>query len=114
MPDRLQDYFRQVGEQIRWKRAWPRLLSELETHLMDQRDDCLSQGMTEEEAQQEAVRQMGDPVLIGQSLDAVHRPKPQWGLLAAALVLAGIGAALRLWLTNGWAEGVTVDHALSG
>lgn len=105
MPDRLQDYLRQVGEQIRWKRARPRLLSELETHLLDQRDDCLSQGMTEEEAQQEAVRQMGDPVLIGQSLDAVHRPKPQWGLLAAALVLAGIGAALRLWLTNGWAEG---------
>lgn len=104
MPDRLQDYLRQVGEQIRWKRARPRLLSELETHLLDQRDDCLSQGMTEEEAQQEAVRQMGDPVLIGQSLDAVHRPKPQWGLLAAALVLAGIGAALRLWLTNGWAE----------
>ena len=64
MPDRLQDYLRQVGEQIRWKRARPRLLSELETHLLDQRDDCLSQGMTEEEAQQEAVRQMGDPVLI--------------------------------------------------
>lgn len=105
MPDRLQDYLRQVGEQIRWKRARPQLLSELETHLLDQRDDCLSQGMTEEEAQQEAVRQMGDPVLIGQSLDAVHRPKPQWGLLVLALVLAGVGAALRLWLTAGWSQG---------
>lgn len=105
MPDRLQDYLRQVGEQIRWKRARPQLLSELETHLLDQRDDCLSQGMTEEEAQQEAVRQMGDPVDVGQALDAVHRPKPQWGLLAAALVLAGVGSALRLWLTAGWTQG---------
>lgn len=105
MPDRLQDYLRQVGEQIRWKRARPQLLAELETHLLDQRDDCLSQGMTEEEAQKEAVRQMGDPVLLGQSLDEVHRPKPQWGLVVAALVLAGAGAALRLWLTNGWTEG---------
>lgn len=105
MPDHLQDYLRQVGEQIRWKRAWPQLLSELETHLLDQRDDCLSQGMTEEEAQQEAVRQMGDPVLIGQSLDAVHRPKPQWGLLVLALAIAIEGAVLRLWLTNGWDQG---------
>ena len=105
MPDRLQDYLRQVGEQIRWKRARPQLLSELETHLLDQRDDCLSQGMTEEEAQQEAVRQMGDPVLIGQSLDAVHRPKPQWGLLVLALAIAIEGAVLRLWLTNGWDQG---------
>lgn len=105
MPDRLQEYLRQVGEQIRWKRARPQLLSELETHLLDQRDDCLSQGMTEEEAQQEAVRQMGDPVLIGQSLDAVHRPKPQWGLLVFALAIAIEGAVLRLWLTNGWDQG---------
>ena len=105
MPDRLQDYLRQVGEQIRWKRARPQLLAELETHLLDQRDDCLSQGMTEEEAQQEAVRQMGDPVLLGQSLDAVHRPKPQWGLLVFALAIAIEGAVLRLWLTNGWDQG---------
>lgn len=105
MPDRLQEYLTQVGEQIRWKRARPRLLAELESHLLDQRDDCLSQGMTEEEAQQEAVRQMGDPVQIGQSLDEVHRPRPQWSLLAAVLVLAGIGAALRLSLTAGWARG---------
>lgn len=105
MPDRLQDYLRQVGEQIRWKRARPQLLSELETHLLDQRDDCLSQGMGEEEAQQEAVRQMGDPVDVGQALDAVHRPKPQWGLLVFALAVATEGAILRLWLTSGWAQG---------
>lgn len=105
MPDRLQEYLTQVGEQIRWKRARPRLLAELESHLLDQRDDCLSQGMTEEEAQQEAVRQMGDPVQIGQSLDEVHRPRPQWSLLAAVLVLAGAGAALRLSLTAGWVRG---------
>ncbi len=105
MPDRLQDYLRQVGEQIRWKRARPQLLAELETHLLDQRDDCLSQGMTEEEAQKEAVRQMGDPVDVGQALDAVHRPKPQWGVLVFALAVATEGAVLRLWLTSGWTQG---------
>lgn len=105
MPDRLEHYLTLAGEQIRWKRARPRLLSELGTHLLDQRDDCLSQGMTEEEAQTEALRQMGDPVLVGQSLDQVHRPKPQWGLLLWALLLAAAGAVLRIWLTTGWASG---------
>ena len=81
MPNRFEQYLTLAGEQIRWKRARPRLLSELRTHLLDERDGCLARGMTEEAAQAEAIRQMGDPVLVGQSLDAVHRPKPQWGLL---------------------------------
>ena len=97
MPDRLAQYLTLAGEQIRWKRARPRLLSELRTHLLDERDHCLAQGMTEEAAQAEAIRQMGDPVLVGQSLDAVHRPKPQWGLLTLSLLLAAAGAVLRYW-----------------
>lgn len=105
MPDRLAQYLTLAGEQIRWKRARPRLLSELRTHLLDERDHCLAQGMTEEAAQAEAIRQMGDPVLVGQSLDAVYRPKPQWGLLTLSLLLAAAGAVLRIWLTAGWDKG---------
>lgn len=65
MPDRIERYLELAGEQIRWKRAKPALLEELRTHLLDQRDDCLAEGMSEEEAQAEAVRQMGDPVTVG-------------------------------------------------
>ena len=39
--------------------------------------------MTEDAAQAEAVRQMGDPVALGTDLDRIHRPRPQWGLLCA-------------------------------
>ncbi len=105
MPNRFEQYLTLAGEQIRWKRARPRLLSELRTHLLDERDGCLARGMTEEAAQAEAIRQMGDPVLVGQSLDAVHRPKPQWGLLTLSLLLAATGVVLRIWLTAGWANG---------
>lgn len=105
MPNPMERYLTLAGEQIRWNRARPRLLSELRTHLLDQRDACLAQGMTEEEAQAEAIRQMGDPVLVGQSLDAVHRPRPQWGLMTLTLLLAATGAVLRVWLTAGWETG---------
>lgn len=102
MPDRFETYLTTAGEQIRWKRARPSLLSELRTHLLDQRDACLEEGMSEEEAQAEAIRQMGDPVAVGQGLDSVHRPKPQWGLLGLTVALVVTGAVLRLNLTAGW------------
>ena len=99
MPDRISAFVEAVGAEIRWKKARPLLTEEIRTHLLDQRDACMAQGMAEDEAQAEAVRQMGDPVALGADLDWVHRPRPQWGLLALALVLAAAGAFLRFSLT---------------
>ena len=86
-------------DQVRWKKARPGLAAEIRTHLLDQRDACLAQGMDEGAAQGEAVRQMGDPVALGTDLDRVHRPRPQWGLLVFALALAVLGTLVRLFLT---------------
>lgn len=99
MPDRISAFVEAVGAEIRWKKARPLLTEEIRTHLLDQRDACMAQGMAEDEAQAEAVRQMGDPVALGADLDRVHRPRPQWGLLALALVLVAAGAFLRFSLT---------------
>ena len=99
MPDRISAFVEAVGAEIRWKKARPLLTEEIRTHLLDQRDACMAQGMAEDEAQAEAVRQMGDPAMLGADLDRVHRPRPQWGLLALALMLAAAGAFLRFSLT---------------
>ncbi len=95
MPETIQAYLDTVAEQIRWKRARPMLVGELERHLEDQRNDFIKEGKTETEAERLAVEDMGDPVTVGTELDAVHRPKPQWGLLALTLALALAGAVLR-------------------
>ena len=86
-------------DQVRWKKARPGLAAEIRTHLLDQRDACLAQGMDEGAAQGEAVRQMGDPVALGTDLDRVHRPRPQGSLLVFALALAALGTLVRLFLT---------------
>lgn len=101
MPDKIDAYVETVGEQIRWKKARPSLTEEIRAHLLDERDACLARGMDEEAAQAEAARQMGDPVLLGADLDRVHRPRPQWGLLALALALTAAGVLLRVLLTAG-------------
>lgn len=99
MPDQIETYVETAMDQVRWKKARPGLAAEIRTHLLDQRDACLAQGMDEGAAQGEAVRQMGDPVALGTDLDRVHRPRPQWGLLVFALALAALGTLVRLVLT---------------
>ena len=96
MPETIQAYLEAVREQIRWKRARPVLARELERHLEDQRDEFLKEGKSPEEAERLAVEDMGDPVTVGMELDAVHRPRPQWGLLGLTLTLALAGAILRV------------------
>ena len=99
MPDRIDAFVEAVGAEIRWKKARSPLTEEIRTHLLDQRDAYMAQGMDEDKAQTEAVRQMGDPAMLGADLDRVHRPRPQWGLLLLALALTAAGAFLRYSLT---------------
>lgn len=98
--DTIQSYLDTVAEQIRWRRARPVVIWELEQHLEDQRDAFAAEGHADAEAM--AVAEMGDPVSVGADLDRMHRPKPQWGLLALATLLALAGTVLRVWLTADW------------
>lgn len=104
MAETIREYLDTVQEQIRWKRARPVVARELEQHLTDQRDAFLEEGNTPETAERLAVEEMGDPVTVGTELDRIHRPKPQWGLLAATLILALLGGILRVWLTASGAD----------
>lgn len=94
----IQSYLETVASQIRWKRARPVVTTELERHLEDQRDAFAAEG--HENAEQMALAEMGDPVALGAELDRVHRPKPQYGLLALTMLLTLFGVIFRIWLTS--------------
>lgn len=94
----MHDYLMTVSEQIRCQRAWPMIEKELRDHIEDQKIDCMAEGMTEKEAEEEAVRQMGDPEETGMSLNHIHRPRMDWKLLAVAFLLAAVGLLLQ-WMT---------------
>lgn len=98
-PETMAAYLTAAGEQIRWRRARPLVLRELERHLEDQRDAFVQEGHDPEEAERLAVEEMGDPETVGVELNGLHRPRPQWGPLALVLVLALLGGFLRVWLT---------------
>ena len=104
----IQSFLDVVAEQIRWKRARPVVTAELERHLEDQRNAFAEEGL--ENAEELAVKEMGDPVTVGTELDRVHRPKPQWRLITLTVMFALAGALLRIFLTAGWKETHMVEN----
>lgn len=88
-------YLHILEEQIRTKRARAMVLEEVEAHIEDQKTAFLAEGMTTTEAEEAAVREMGDPVEAGVALDRVHRPKMEWSLLAGVILVSLLGLALQ-------------------
>ena len=88
----MDEYLKTLLEQIRCKKARPYIRQELQNHMEDQIEENLHAGMDYESAEKEAVKDMGDPVEAGISLDRIHKPQIAWKLLflIALLSVAGI------------------------
>ncbi|MEQ8175887.1 MAG: FtsW/RodA/SpoVE family cell cycle protein [Syntrophomonadaceae bacterium] len=99
-PDKITQYLETVRQQIRWKRAQPVVLEEIKDHLTDLKSALLEDGLDEETAADKAVTEMGDPVLVGEQLDQVHRPKPDWGLFALTGVMFLLGFVVQFFIDS--------------
>ena len=84
-----------LTDQIRTKRARPMIVRELEAHIEDQKAAFMAEGMTQSEAEEAAVKEMGDPVETGIQLDRIHRPKMEWKVLIGALLMGVMGIVLQ-------------------
>lgn len=82
------EYVEKVTEQIRCKQARDCVAEEMMNHIEDQKDAFKQGGMTEGEAMEAAVLEMGDPVEVGVELDHVHRPRMEWRFLAFIIGLS--------------------------
>lgn len=89
------EYIEKALEQIRCQKVHEPLKRELEAHIDDQAEAFVSVGLPEAEAEEEAVKTMGDPVEAGVGLDAVHRPKFPMSAAAVAMLLMIVGFAVR-------------------
>lgn len=78
---RMEEYLETVTEQLRCTKARELVVGELRDHILDQAEAYEAEGMFEEEALEKAVRDMGDPVETGVSLDRIHRPRMDVGIL---------------------------------
>ena len=92
---RMETYLEKLLSQIRCKKARPYIAEEIRDHIECQIADNLSEGMTSEEAEKNAVTDMGDPVEVGISLDRIHKPKIAWKLLVIVGILSLLGILIQ-------------------
>ncbi len=86
---------------VRWKKAHGAITQELTSHIDDQTAAYLAEGMPPEEAEQQAVRQMGDPVALGKQFDAVYRPQPAHSLMICIVLMLLGGVFLQTCVLPG-------------
>ena len=93
------NYIDILSEQVRCKKALPIVVKELEAHIDDQKKAFMSEGMTEREAEEAAVREMGDPVSVGVDMDRIHRPKMNWRIILMIAIVSLAGLGLQWYMT---------------
>lgn len=89
------EYINTLTEQIRCKKARHAVAEEIWAHIEDQKQEYLCEGADEAEAEEMAVKEMGDPIEAGVALDTIHRPKMAWGMIALMSVLSILGLVLQ-------------------
>ena len=75
----------------------------------DQIAENMKAGMDHEQAEKEAVRDMGDPVETGISLDSIHRPQAAWKLLGMIILISIAGVLIHAGIS-----GKASENAVAG
>ena len=110
----MEKYLQAVLEQIRCKKVHPYIREELMGHIQDQIEDNRKSGMSEKEAEEAAVRDMGDPVEIGVEFDRIHRPQIAWKMLIVIGVISVLGILVHFFITRQIADSNLLDSSVSG
>mgnify|MGYP000115578154 CR=1 FL=1 len=105
----MDEYLKLLLEQIRCTKARPYIKQELQDHMEDQIAENMKAGMDHEQAEKEAVRDMGDPVETGISLDSIHRPQAAWKLLGMIILISIAGVLIHAGIS-----GKASENAVAG
>ena len=101
----MDEYLKTLLEQIRCKKARPYIRQEFQDHIENQIEENMRTGMDYESAEKEAVKDMGDPVETGISLDRIHKPRIAWKLLLMIVLISVVGVLTHIMIAGHVNEG---------
>ena len=109
----IKDFLNSVCEQIRYKPIRESISEELKNHIEEIKENYMQEGLQEDLAEGEAIKQMGDSVEIGKKLNKIHRPKLDWKLVLIIGVLICFGFLIA-WIktTNTVTTGEQLNYML--
>lgn len=108
---RINQFLESVCEQIKYKPIRKDIAKELENHLEESKENYIQQGMEENIAEEEAIKQMGEAIEIGKELNKVHKAKFDWRLLIIICILLCFGfLVVLIRIKNGLNGSVTQSN----
>lgn len=90
MSNRWKHFLSEVTNHIRSKEAKKFVASELEYHLNQVKKEWIGKGLSEEEAEEKAVSQMGSPTMLGHEMNKLHKPRIDWWLIGLLAITMGL------------------------
>lgn len=83
----IKEFLENVCEQIKYKPIRNEISEELKNHIEEHKETYMLEGLHEKEAEEKAIKQMGNAEEIGKRLNKIHRPKLDWKLLIVEITL---------------------------
>ena len=80
-----------VCNQIKYKPIRENIAEELKNHIEEAKENYILEGLKEIDAEEKAIKQMGDGEEIGKKLNKIHRPNLDWKLILIIFVLLCFG-----------------------
>lgn len=95
-------YIEEVCSLIKCKDVHDDIKLELENHIIETAEALIEVGLSEEDALQKAIANMGKATQVGRELNKAHNQKPAWSIIAISIALSVLGlVCLYLIQTNG-------------
>lgn len=95
--DKIKRYLDEMCSQVKAREVHTDLRDELGNHMREMMLDKEQEGLTQEEAAEYAIEQMGDPAAVGKSMHRLHRHRMHWGLIIGLISLAFVSLFL-MWI----------------
>ena len=89
-------FLKNVCQEIKYNPVKDNISKELEGHIEEIKEGYIKDGIEEKEAEEKAVKQMGDAQEIGKKLNKIHRPKTDWKLIILITILTIFGIAISM------------------
>jgi cell division protein FtsW (lipid II flippase) len=102
----IDEYITTLTDQIRCKKARQSVAKEIKDHILDQSEAYEEMGLSHEQAEEKAVKEMGNPVETGIALDRIHRPQMDWRLFLMSVVFSALGLFV-LYSAGGLSENMS-------
>lgn len=89
--NKIKAYIELVCTQIKFKDIHENIKEELVDHINNIVEENMEKGFSLEESIDMSIKQMGDAYVLGQELNKIHKPKPEWSILSLTFIFTLIG-----------------------